>query len=779
MKTALPSILFLASCRKIRLLHCFLAFCILPVMEVVAQPPTVTTGKSFINISRPNGGTFLPGDIIEVRATIAVTGGSSAAANRLNSVRYNDTINLAKFDYINNSLQMISNEGLLQYAYSDAADADSAHIDKTTGRIRFNIGNGSGLANVGSQGEGNTNGGRLWGSSYFRPSFWGNTCIRVYAYRIKIKDAPTVSIDESIILPAGNFRFQRGSSATVISSQFVPYKIRIAPDYGLCSNAIGSNAIVGEYGGTFGSGVPQNRAGGTTFVPLPYTFKNFGTGTPNDNFYGLANTTSADGTTNPDVPYSSGTGSESRVFSVWDIIGDHTGAADPYAGNYPGSGGYAVIVNASYETNLAFSQTILGLCEETYYEFSAWFRNVCRRCGCDPTGKGATVNGYTPGPGNDSSGVRPNLSFQIDGEDYYTSGNIPYTGLWVKKGFVFKTRAGQTSMTVTIRNNAPGGGGNDWAIDDIGVATCLPNMRYSPTITPTICQGNPLKLTDTIRSYFDNYRYHQWQSSDDGGATWTNLGSVRDSTPHFNASLNMWEYWSSYTTPITTLADNGKKFRLILATSTGNLSSEACRSTDLMNSVTLNVIDCGGVLAAKLLSFNGSVRSGKSTLKWTITNEDEPIFYDVQRSYDGTNFITIATVNGYGGNASEQHSYSYTDPNDLTRKTYYRINLRTADNRGSYSRVLQLTSQPAAFDFVSVINPFSRELFFDISAQRGGIAKAELIDNMGKMVKRKSFDVRDGVNQLSLDDTNVLPTGIYILRVELSGMIIYRRVMKQ
>jgi len=778
MKTALPSTLFLAWCRKVRLLHCFLAFCILPAMEVVAQP-TVKTGKSFINISRPNGGTFLPGDIIEVRATIAISDGSSGSTNRLNNVRYNDTINLAKFDYIDNSMQMISNEGLLQYAYSDAADADSGHIDKTTGRLRFNIGNAAGLANVNTQGESNTNGGRLWGSNYFTPSFWGSTCIRVYAYRIKIKDAPTVAIDESVTLPAGNFRYLRGSNATVVSSRFTPYSIRISPDYGLCSNAIGSNAIVGEYGGTFGSGASQNRMGGTTFVPLPYTFKTFGSGTPNDNFYGLANTTSADGTTDPDVAYSSGPGSSSRVFTVWDIIGDHTGAADLYSGNYPGTGGYAVIVNASYETNLAFSQTITGLCEETYYEFSAWFRNVCRRCGCDPTGKGATVNGYTPGPGNDSSGVRPNLSFQIDGEDYYTSGNIPYTGLWVKKGFVFKTRAGQTSMTVTIRNNAPGGGGNDWAIDDIGVATCLPNMKYSPTITPTVCQGNPLKLTDTIRSYFDNYRYHQWQSSDDGGANWTNLGSARDSTPHFNTELNMWEYWSTYTTPITTLSDNGKKFRLILATSTGNLSSEACRSTDLMNSVTLNVIDCGGVLATKLLSFNGSVRSGKSVLKWTVTNEDEPIFYDVQRSYDGTNFVTISTVNGYGGNVNEQHSYSYTDPNDLTRKTYYRINLRTADNKGSYSRVLQLTSQPATFDFVSVINPFGRELFFDISTERGGIAKAVLIDNLGKVVKRKSFDVRDGVNQLSLDDTNVLPAGIYILRVELSGMMIYKRVMKQ
>jgi len=109
---------------------------------------TVTTGKSYINISRPNGGTFLPGDIIEVRATIAVTGGSNAAASRINSIRFNDTINLAKLTYIAGSLQMLSNEGHLQRQFTEAADADSANIDVASGRLRFNIGATSGACDV-------------------------------------------------------------------------------------------------------------------------------------------------------------------------------------------------------------------------------------------------------------------------------------------------------------------------------------------------------------------------------------------------------------------------------------------------------------------------------------------------------------------------------------------------------------------------------------------------------------------------------------------------------
>jgi hypothetical protein len=44
-------------------------------------------------------------------------------------------------------------------------------------------------------------------------------------------------------------------------------------------------------------------------------------------------------------------------------------------------------------------------------------------------------------------------------------------------------------------------GGNDWALDDLSVATCLPNMSYSPTINPVSCANNAVQVHDTIRSY--------------------------------------------------------------------------------------------------------------------------------------------------------------------------------------------------------------------------------------------------------------------------------------
>ncbi|MES1222442.1 MAG: hypothetical protein ABUT20_43510, partial [Bacteroidota bacterium] len=97
------------------------------------------------------------------------------------------------------------------------------------------------------------------------------------------------------------------------------------------------------------------------------------------------------------------------------------------------------------------------------------------------------------------------MTYELDGVDYYTTGNVKYTGQWIKKGFTFLTGAGQTSVTLKLINNAPGGGGNDWALDDITVATCSPNFTFTPTPNPAICDSNVVNMGAIVKSFFPNY----------------------------------------------------------------------------------------------------------------------------------------------------------------------------------------------------------------------------------------------------------------------------------
>ena len=163
--------------------------------------------------------------------------------------------------------------------------------------------------------------------------------------------------------------------------------------------------------------------------------------------------------------------------------------------------------------------------------------------------------GYIPFAPNDTSGVPPNLAFQLNGQDYYQTGNIYYTGTgpgitqqasdtvnsWVKRGFVYKTGPAETGFELLIRNNAPGGGGNDWAIDDIVVATCSPEITVTPGPNPFVCDTNTVDVGAIVASYYDNYTNYKWEISTDDGATWAStdpavMGSL---TPAWNAGLGI------------------------------------------------------------------------------------------------------------------------------------------------------------------------------------------------------------------------------------------------
>lgn len=743
------------------------------VTNPAAVVPQIDFGKSYINTSKPTGGTVEPGDELEIRASVVVRAGS------FDSCQFTDNIPAGTI-YVPGTLKILTNEGKVYKAFTDAkfdAANDEGWISGTA--ITMNMGYRSvdQPATVYRRG-------RIRNNNGHKPSYYGSSCIMVASYHVQV----TAVIGSTINLGGGTVTYTIAPPA-ISTLTFPSRTVAVYTNYGICTNSVGVNSLGTEFNGTFGSGNPKNR-GTSANVPAGYTYVPFSCGGPQDYFYGITNNTGGGvySTSNawpkPDGACSA-TPTTHRVFTLWDIIGDHTGAASPTAGNPATdttggrSGGYMLVINAAYRIDSAFQHTITGLCANTYYEISCWMRNICSKCGCDSNGVGAPSAGYIPtGPG-DSSGVKPNLAIALDGVDYYTTADLTYNGQWVKKGFTFLTGPSQTSFTMRYYNNSPGGGGNDWALDDITVATCSPNMSYSIPVNPIVCDSNTITISDTVRSFFNNYVYYKWQRSTDGGFTWTDVtAALGPAAPFWNGTA--WQYVSTYTIPVsaTQLSNNGDQYRLVVATTVANLSLSTCRFTD-PGRITLGVIDCGNVLHSTLLSFSAGLVNDHAILKWTTSREDEPLTFDVEKSTDGINFTTIGTVSSHRQYTSEQNNYLFTDPAPLDNKAYYRIRMRNNSGRSVYSSIILLKTGTAAFDFVSVINPFSNALHFDIVADHNGVAEAELIDMTGKLVKRKSMDLSAGTNSLSLEETGNLGSGVYFLRIHFDGKVIQRRVMKQ
>lgn len=276
-----------------------------------------------------------------------------------------------------------------------------------------------------------------------------------------------------------------------------------------CDGSLGENLFIG---GDFGSGAANIPANDPHIAP-GYTYAK--QGPPNDGLYVITNNT----------------GAWPGLFSTWIRIGDNSN--DP--------NGYMMVVNASYEPGIFYQQEITGLCANTTFEFSADVINVVSR---------STTNH-----------IKPNISFYIDDELKFSSGDIPQDETWKTYGFTFTTGPTATNLVLSIRNNAPGGTGNDLALDNISFRPCGPEAIILPEEETFVCvDDDSLRLTGRILSSNLPETYLQWQVSADGGATYTDIpGATRE----------------NYT--VTNFSSGTYYYRFLVASTPDNLLNYKCR----------------------------------------------------------------------------------------------------------------------------------------------------------------------------------------------------------
>jgi hypothetical protein len=722
-------------------------------------------GNSYVNVSKKSiDGIIEKDDTLEIRNTYYFP----TAYNPIYRVRFLADIPSYTQLLSNDSLRIISNEGLTMFKYTYASGDDAGtYVASPSGgefNIRINVG-----ASVSAPVDNSTT--NVTGASTVTPGttkqILSGTLVTT-AFRVKVTGNP----GDTIVLGASNFIYRRGSTSnpdtTVTSSR---YKILIdSIKTLLCPNVKGVN-IAAEMGGTFDSGSVQNRS--DLIYPIPgyaYTPLTPAAAT-NDGKYCIVNNLSPYAGTfvNPEIKngcvtaYPGINSCAYRMFNgFWDILGDHTGTNNS-AGNPPVAagtkGGYMLVVNASYAMSDAYRQLINNLCPNTTYEFTAWVKNVCRKCGINING----VQTYTPG-------VLPNLTFVVDSIDRYSTGELDTVG-WQKKGFTFRTGASQTSVTIAIRNNAPGGGGNDWVMDDIGVATCYPDLSMSPKDTATGCTGITMYLSDTVKSIDNTYINYCWEKSADG-ITWASTGVCGSKTP--TIVNGMWQYVVD-TSFINVAADSATYYRLKVATTQLNLNNVSC-SIDNSQKIFLKVYkSICQVLEANLITFTARSINDNTILRWTNANEKNVKSYAIERSTDGRNFVTVGGVNS--NKIDGRTDYEFNDPYRIEGLTFYRIKVNGDNNfQFLYSNVVSLSSN---INFnLAVSNPFTGFIKLQTTTSQNGTLETELYDAWGKLISTKKFTVSKGLNKNSIDGLQSTAAGFYFLRLKLDGRSTERKLIK-
>ena len=364
----------------------------------------------------------------------------------------------------------------------------------------------------------------------------------------------------------------------------------------LCTGSLGDPVIKITFGSGNNPGPPLSAA--TTY----YSY--ISNDCPNDGSYTVRSTTSG-----------------CFGFTWHNINEDHT----PDDVN-----GYFMLVNASFTPGDFYVDTVRGLCPSTTYEFAAWVMNVLRPSACQ------------------SNGIDPNLTFKIETPGgtvlaTYNTGNLQEEGVafWRQYGLFFETPSTTSTVVVRITNNAPGGCGNDIALDDITFRPCGPlvtaGINVSGDTSVSVCEGDTTSflINGVYSAGYDNPVF-QWQVSSNNGVTWNDIpGAVQTS------------YYRTYTGP------GIFQYRLSVAES-GNIGQKTCRVGSNFVTIYVNPLPVVSMTRNTNACFGSDViftANGGATYQWTGPNgftstSAQIILPDVTNSDDGKYFLTAISDKG-------------------------------------------------------------------------------------------------------------------------------------
>ena len=145
----------------------------------------------------------------------------------------------------------------------------------------------------------------------------------------------------------------------------------------------------------------------------------------------------------------------------------------------------------------------------------------------------------------------------------------------------------------------------------------------------------------------------------------------------------------------------------------------------------INYFENTSALPLHLLNFSGIKRVGYNQLQWQTADEVNTKSFEIERSTDGRNFVTVATVESKGSN---NNNYTVQDNVVYSGKLFYRLKMVDIDGRFTYSQIIWINS--IGESRVSLYpNPATDWININISSSPLLKTKAGIFDVNGRLMQ--------------------------------------------
>ena len=325
-----------------------------------------------------------------------------------------------------------------------------------------------------------------------------------------------------------------------------------------------------------------------------------------------------------------------------------------------------------------------------------------------------------------------------------------------------------SSSNVTPSFTFPIGNGSYYA--PIGISS-YGNRRNADFFTATyfdVANSNASGSVGTGLNLVSKEEY--WildRGASSGTATTTAVVTLSYNTsrsgPITNAALLKVARWNG-----SNWDDHGRASGSSTSNTSGNVISSAAVSS--FSPFTLGSSTNVNPLPVSLLNFNAAAVASNVNVKWTTTSEINNDFFSVEKSLNGTEWISIGKVKG-AGNTESLTNYNFVDANPVAGIQYYRLKQTDVNGEFTYSSIAPVNFSANTTAHLNIF-PMPASNFINVELPGASEMTVAIYNSNGQKV----FESTSGsLLNIDIQDFNA---GLYIVEVKADNNVLSSKFLK-
>ena len=186
-------------------------------------------------------------------------------------------------------------------------------------------------------------------------------------------------------------------------------------------------------------------------------------------------------------------------------------------------------------------------------------------------------------------------------------------------------------------------------------------------------------------------------------------------------------------------------------------------NTPVATNTVVTIFGTSAPLPVTLISFYGVEKNKTAVLSWQTSSEINTKYFEVEKSTNGIDFITLEKVIAKG-NTAGINNYSVNDPKPRAGYNYYRLKIFDTNSQYRYSQVVVVNISNTPGLLISP-NPAGSVATIAINGELNGYVTINLVDMKGSIVK-KIYQGNVNTNSFTTSlNVNTLRKGLYFIEV--------------